>query len=151
MTTEPGPGPITLTEEMCTAINGALANGTPVVVAYVDERGQPRLSFRGSTQVFGDDRLAIWARNPEGGLPQALAANPRVTLLYRNPQPRMLLTFEGRGHIAADEATRTAVYEGAPEPERNADPERKGVAVVVELDRVTGITPSGRVLMQRPA
>jgi hypothetical protein len=150
MTTEPSPGPITLTEEVRTAINGALANGTPVVVAYVDERGQPRLSFRGSTQVFGDDHLAVWARNPEGGLPRALASNPRVTLLYRNPQPRMLLTFEGRAHIADDETTRTAVYDGSPEPERTADPERKGVAVVVELDRVTGITPSGRVLMQRP-
>src|SRR5687767_3797563 len=96
MTTDATPGPIRLTDELRTAINGALANGTPVVVAYVDERGQPRLSFRGSTQVFGDDQLAIWARNPEGGLLRALAANPRVTLLYRNPQPRLLLTFEGR-------------------------------------------------------
>src|SRR5215217_7453575 len=115
MTTEPGPGPIKLTDEMRDAVNGALANGTPVVVAYVDERGQPRLSFRGSTQVSGDDQLAIWVRNPEGGLPRALAANPRVSLLYRNTQPRMMLVFEGRGRIDDSEATRAAVYERSPE------------------------------------
>jgi predicted pyridoxine 5'-phosphate oxidase superfamily flavin-nucleotide-binding protein len=148
MTTDPTPDPIKLTAEIRDAVNGALANGTPVVVAYVDERGQPRLSFRGSTQVYGDDQLAIWVRNPAGGLPQALTTNPRVTLLYRNPQPRMLLTFEGQGRIDPADATRQTVYEQAPEPERNADPERKGVALLIDLDRVTGITPSGRVLMQ---
>jgi hypothetical protein len=132
-------------------VNGALANGTPVVVAYVDERGQPRLSFRGSTQVFSDDQLAIWVRNAEGGMLRALAANPRLTLLYRSTQPRMLFTFEGRGHVDAAEATRRTVYEQAPEPERNADPERKGVAVIIDLDRVTGFSPGGRVLMQRPS
>jgi hypothetical protein len=79
MTTEPRPSPIQLTAEIRDAVNGALANGTPVVVAYVDARGQPRLSFRGSTQVFSDDQFAIWVRNL---------------------QPRTLLLFEGRGHIA---------------------------------------------------
>src|SRR5215207_9722691 len=138
MVTDASPVPIELTEEIRATINGALANGTPVVVAYVDERGQPRLSFRGSTQVFGDDQLAIWVRNAEGGLPRALAANPRVSLLYRNPQPRMLLTFEGRGRFDDAEATRTAVYERSPEVERNFDPERKGLALIVDLDRVTG-------------
>jgi hypothetical protein len=151
MTTDSPPSPIQLTEEIRAAVNGALANGTPVVVAYVDERGQPRLSFRGSTQVFGDDQLAIWVRNPEGGLPRALAANPRVSLLYRNPQPRTMLLFEGRGRIDPAEATRATVYEQAPEVERNFDPERKGLALIVDLDRVAGFTPAGRVLMQRPA
>lgn len=151
MVTETTPVPIQITDEMRDAINGALVNGTPVVVAYVDARGQPRLSFRGSTQVYSDDQLAIWVRNPEGGLQQAVAANPRISLLYRNPQPRMMLTFEGRGHFDAAEAIRTAIYERAPEGERNLDPERKGIALIIDLDRVTGITPNGRVLMQRPS
>ena len=150
MTTDSAPGPIALTDEIRDAVNGALANGTPVVVAYVDERGQPRLSFRGSTQVFADDQLAIWARNPQGGLPGALTSNPRVSLLYRSTQPRMLLVFEGRGRVEHIEATRTTVYERSPEPERTADPERRGVAVIIDLDRVAGFTPAGRVLMQRP-
>jgi hypothetical protein len=151
MTTEPRPSPIQLTAEIRDAVNGALANGTPVVVAYVDARGQPRLSFRGSTQVLSDDQLAIWVRNPEGGLPRALATNPRITLLYRSPQPRLLLTFEGRGHVDPTASTRQRVYEQAPEPERNADPERKGVALLIDLDQVTGFTAAGRVLMQRSA
>ena len=150
MTTDAAPSPIALTGEIRDAVTGALANGTPIVVAYVDGRGQPRLSFRGSTQVFGDDQLAIWARNPQGGLPGALANNPRVSLLYRSTQPRMMLSFEGRAHVADDEATRATVYEQSPEPERTADPERKGVPVIIDLDRVAGFTPAGRVLMQRP-
>ena len=116
----------------------------------MDERGQPRRSFRGSTQVFGDDQLAIWVRNPQGGLPGALASNPRVSLLYRSTQPRMLLSFEGRGRVEHADATRATVYEQSPEPERTADPERRGVAVIVDLDRMAGFTPAGRVLMQRP-
>lgn len=31
------------------------------------------------------------------------------------------------------------MFEAAPERERNADAERKGVAVVIELDRVGGV------------
>jgi len=143
------PTPIQLTGEMREAVNGALANGTPVIVAYVDERGQPNLSFRGSAQVYGDDQLAIWVRNPEGGLQRALAAQPRVTLLYRNPQTRMMLNFQGRGHFDASDAARATVYENSPQPEQNADRERKGMALIIDLDRVTGVVPGGRVMMER--
>ena len=89
-------------------------------------------------------------RNPQGGLLGALASNLRVSLLYRSTQPRMLLIFEGRGRGEHAEARRTTVYERSPEPERTADPERRGVAMIIDLDRVTGFTPAGRVLMQRP-
>ena len=143
------PAPVQLSAEMREAINGALANGTPTIVAYVDETGQPSLSFRGSTQVYSDDQLAIWVRNPEGGLQRALALNPRLTVLYRNPQTRMMLNCQGRGHFDSSETARATVYEHSPQPEQNADRERKGLALIIDLDRVTGVVPGGRVLMQR--
>src|SRR5437870_1405931 len=41
--------PLVLTDAITTAVNGALSNGTPIVVAYVDGEGAPHLSLRGST------------------------------------------------------------------------------------------------------
>jgi hypothetical protein len=149
MTNAQAPAPVQITPEMREAVNGALAAGNPVIVAYVDESGQPQLSFRGSTQVYSDDQLAIWVRNPEGGLQRALARNPRLTLLYRNPQTRMMLNFQGRGHFDSSDAVRATVYENSPQPEQNADRERKGLALIIDLDRVTGVVPGGRVQMQR--
>jgi hypothetical protein len=149
MTSAPQPTPIKFTDDIRESINSALANGTPVVVAYVDENGQPSLSFRGSTQVYGDDQLAIWVRNPEGGLQRALDKNPRLTLLYRNPQTRSMLNFQGRGHFDSSEEVRNKVYDSSPEPERNADRDRKGLALVIDLDRVSGFAPGSRIMMQR--
>src|SRR5262245_38185910 len=107
--TMPAPGsggaqaaaPPTLTERALThdsnaALSSALFDGIPMVVAYVDLDGQPSLSFRGSTHVYSPNQLAIWVRNPEGGLLKSLDANNRITLLYRNPTTRANLIFRGQ-------------------------------------------------------
>ena len=141
--------PVNLNDEIKEAVNGALGNGTPVVVAYVNEDGQPSLSFRGSTQVYSQDQLAIWVRNPEGGLLRSLAKNPRITVLYRNPATRQMLNIQGRGHVESAEDVREKVYSGAPESEQKADAEKKGHPLIIDVDRVTGAGPSGRIAMQR--
>ena len=143
------PSDVKLNEEIREAINGALVAGNPVVVAYVDERGQPSLSFRGSTQAYSDDQLAIWVRNPEGGLLRSLEKNPRVTLLYRNPQTRMNLNIQGRGRVENTDDVREKVYTSAPENEQKADPDRKGLPLIIDVDRVNGAGPNGRISMQR--
>ena len=110
MTTPSAPQPqqfvplteLKLTPEIRDAVNNALSNRTPIMVAYVDEEGQPSLSFRGSTQVYSDTQLAIWVRNPEGGLQKALAQNNRITLFYRDPEKRITLQFRGRARIEND-------------------------------------------------
>jgi hypothetical protein len=139
--------PIELSDEMKERIDGALENGTPIVVAYVDEQGAPHLSFRGTTQVLGDDRLAIWARDPAGGLPIAVAQNPQVALLYRDPLARRSLSMSGRAAVAPE--LNDTVYERSPERERDRDPERKGIAIVVELDQVVSSGPDGVLRMTR--
>jgi hypothetical protein len=143
--------PVKLTEAMRTSVNGALASRTPVMVAYVDREGQPHLSFRGSTQVFSDEQLAIWIRAPQGGLVSALDHNPKLALFYRDPETRTVYQFHGRGHVERDPATADRVYANAPEPERNLDAQRLGIAVVVDLDRVEGRDADGPVLMRRDA
>src|SRR5262245_13046783 len=119
MTQAPPPAPLTemkLPQELKDAINNAFTGGKPVLVAYVDEDGQPSLSFRGSTQAYSDSQLAIWVRNPEGGLQRALAKNPRVSLMYRDPTPdsRAMLQFKGVARKGNAQEAET-VYNNSPE------------------------------------
>ena len=76
----------------------------------------------------------------------SIATNPRIALLYRNPATRLSLLFHGRARVTDDEALAAQIYDRAPEAERARDPERLGVAIVVELDRVT---QRGELLMER--
>jgi predicted pyridoxine 5'-phosphate oxidase superfamily flavin-nucleotide-binding protein len=149
----PAPPPpataLVLTPAIKDAVNGAFANGTPVIVAYVDAEGRPHLSPRGTAQAFSDDQLALWNRDPRGGMTRGIAANPNVALSYRDPKTRTAYQFAGRARVATEPAERTRIYDSSPEIERNMDPRRRGVAVIVDLDRVEGGSPSGRVRMER--
>jgi hypothetical protein len=155
MTSQPTPPPpvvldkLELTDDIKSLVNGAIANGTPMIIAYVDPDGQPSLSFRGSTQVYSDNQLAIWVRNSDGGLLNALEKNPRITLFYRDGPKRTTIQFRGRGHLENTDENRAKVYGNAPESERNADPEQKGVPLIIDLDRVDGNMPGFRIQMRK--
>lgn len=148
--TNPGPTPLELTDEIKQAVNNAYDNRTPMVVVYVDEDGQPSMSMRGTVSAWSDTQLAFWARTTSN-LPSALAARPRVTLWYRDPATRTTLQFRGTAKVDGDESFRNAVFDASPANEQAADPERKGVAVLVDLDRVDGRTPAGPVAMAKDA
>jgi hypothetical protein len=129
---------IALTEEVIEHVNGALMAGNPMILASVDEAGRPRLSFRGSTQVFSADQLGFWARNAEGSTLEAIKANPHVAMMYRHPTKRTFLQFSGRARVA-EGVDRDRVYDSAPEFERNADKEKNGVGVIIDLDKIEGL------------
>lgn len=135
-------GSLALTDEIKSLVNGALANGTPLLLAAVSAAGKPVVSFRGSVQAYSDDQLGLWARHSQGGTLEAIAANPNVVLVYRSTTTPVL-QFHGRARIVTDEAERKRVFENAPEREQAADPERKGAAVIIDLDRVEGVLRSG--------
>jgi hypothetical protein len=63
-------------------------------------------------------------------------------MIYRSPTTP-LLQFHGRARITTDEAERERVFENAPERERESDPERKGVAIVIDLAKVEGVLKFG--------
>jgi pyridoxamine 5'-phosphate oxidase-like protein len=130
--------PLQLTQEIKDLVNNGLVSGNPMVLAVVTALNRPRLSFRGSTQAYSDDALCFWLRNTSGETIDAIRHNPSVAMMYRSASVP-LLQFQGRARIAADEVERARVYESAPERERASDPERKGIAVVIDLDRVEGV------------
>lgn len=140
---------LVLTDEIKAAVNGALVNGTPVVVAYADAEGAPHLSLRGSTQAYSDTEIAMWIRDPGGGLLKAIATNPQLALLYRDAAKGTTYQFAGRARAEPDPAVGETVYTNTPELERNMDPFRRGLAVIVELDRVEGMGPGGPLRMAR--
>jgi hypothetical protein len=120
-----------------------------MMIAYSDGDGEIHLSYRGTIQAYSDNQLALWARDPEGGLPRRIAARPKVTLFYHDPKTRTTYTFYGRARIADDPDTRTAVFGNSPARERQMDFRRRGVAIVVDLDKLEGRDPAGRILMLR--
>jgi hypothetical protein len=139
--------PIDLTGSITEAINGALVRGRPVAWGYIGDDDYPSLSFRGSTQVFSPTQLALWARKRDDGFAIAIAERPQVTALYfehGGPGP-ILLSI--KGHARVDESANDTVYANMPEGERNQDPEKKGVAIVVDVASVFAYTESGPVTM----
>jgi len=138
----PSNGALALTDEIKALVDHALANGTPLLLVAVSAGGKPVASFRGSVQTYGDDQLGLWARNARGGTLDAIRVNPNVVLVYRSATTPVL-QFHGRARITTDEGERKRVFESAPEREQAADPERKGSAVIVELDRVEGVLKFG--------
>ncbi len=143
------PAELRLTDEIKNAVNGAFDNQTPMMIAYSDGDGEIHLSFRGTIQAFSDGQLAVWARDPEGGLPRHISAQPKVTLFYHDPKTRATYTFYGRAWIADDPDMRTAVFDNSPARERQMDFRRGGVAIIVDLDKIEGRGPAGRILMLR--
>src|SRR5258708_10110332 len=137
-----------LTTDLKGLIDGALAARHPIAVSYVDETGQPVLSFRGSTQAFSDDQLAIWVRNGDGNLLRAIKQNPKMALMYRDEDTRATYAFRGRARISTDEADRARIYQTMAAAHEAHCPARTGTALIIDLDLVegwAGMGPEGQI------
>jgi hypothetical protein len=141
-----------LTGDIASAVDSAASRGHSLALGYVDEDGDASVSFRGSTHVHGSQQLAIWARKPDQGFAKAIAAHPQVSLLYYSPgggPGPMHLSLRGRAHV--DPSANDEVYSAINEGERQQDPDRKGVAVIIDVDSVNGLGDDGPFRMEREA
>lgn len=136
---------IELTDQMREAVNNALAEGTPVTVATASRDGRPDIAFKGSAMVFDREHLAFWERS-HGRTLANLRENPHVCLLYRSPQRQVAWKFFGVAELHTEGELRQQIMDRTVEAELNRDPERKGVAVYIRVDRVM---QGPNVLMQR--
>lgn len=144
----PAARPMVLPPALREAINGNLLEKHPMLLSYVGADGQPVLSFRGSTQVLGDDRLAMWVRNADGAFIRAIRHNPRVALMYRNEDKRSTYQLQGRARVSDAPAERQRVFDASAPAERAHDFAMLGAAVIVDLDRVegwAGVGPNGQI------
>jgi Pyridoxamine 5'-phosphate oxidase len=138
------PDPLDLTGDIAVAIDGAALRNATVAIAYVRDDGSPSVSFRGSTQVHASGELAVWARKRDSGLATAIVERPRVSLVYYGgpggPGP-LFLSIEGRARVAPE--LNDQVWETMIQGERDQDPERAGIAVLIEVDSVVGAGADG--------
>ena len=134
---------IDLGGEIQAAIDGAILRGRPLVIAHVRDDGSPSAAFRGSTHVHSPTELALWVRKRHDGLAKAIERDPRVSFAFLEPDGpgARYLSIQGSARLAPE--LDDAVYAAIPQPERDQDPERKGIAVIVDVDTVKGAGSAG--------
>ena len=136
---------VKLTRQMADALKGALLSGRPALVATSGTSGMPDLAYKGSIMVLDQDHLAFWER-AHGTTLSNLRENPQASLIYFNPQARLMWKFFGVSELLTSGARRMEVLSKSPQVELDRDPERKGVAVVIRVDKVF---QAGQVIMER--
>lgn len=141
--------PIELDDDIKRHVAGARDANRTLVLGYVGTDNAPHLSYRGGVHVYGPDQLAIWVRTRDGGFVNAISQNPTVALVYSDlgGEDRRLFSFAGRARV--DESANDLVWENTQQVEKERDPEKKGVAVIVDLDAVSGFGASGAFQMSR--
>ena len=143
---------IKITDDMKELVNKALADGVPCLVGTVDPDGSPNIGPKGSVLVFDDATLAYWERSFRGASVN-VRKNDKVVVYYRNPAAAQklggggALRFYGRAEVHERDAIREQVKPMVVKPEIDKDPENKGFAVLIHLDKITDL--SGKVLQSR--
>ena len=136
---------IELTDEIMTALNNSFADRMVVMVATAAGDGMPDISFKGSAFAYDREHIAFWERSL-GQTFRNLVENPQICLQYRNTDTRQAWKFFGVAEVLTEGETRADVMSRTVQAELDRDPERKGAAVVVRVDKVI---QAGQVLMQR--
>jgi hypothetical protein len=116
-------------------VNEVLAQGKPCIVATCGPDGMPDLGPKGSVLVFDKDRLAYWERT--GGQHFTnVRSGSKVAVLYMNFAAQSYLRFFGTAEMHDSGELRDQVMAKVVQPELDRDPERKGSAVVIRVDKV---------------
>lgn len=137
---------ISLTDQMRELVNNALANGCPCILATVSASGEPDIGYKGSMMVLNDDSLAYWERTRRQHL-KNVQENPRLVVLFRDPKTRVNFRFHGVAAVHQDGPIREQVMSRTIKDELDKDPERKGLAIVIRVDKVTNL--AGELLQSR--
>jgi hypothetical protein len=126
--------PLTLDlTQFASAVDNAFRNQSPMVIATSSEAGAD-LAFKGSFMVWDADHLAYWER----GLNETLAGirtNGRVAVLLRSSGSPPI-RFYGHASVVEDPDLREAVYQRVIPEEQGRDPEKKGFAILIRVDRI---------------
>ena len=133
------PAAVELTEAIRARIDRAEQDHMPVLFAFLSSEGQPEQIYRSSVRTHGPDQLAFWNPRSDDAFINAIAANPTVNAIYRHSGTHEMLELSGRARIIADGTEAAQIREAGAEQAKAVDPDGKGVAVVVDLDRVNGL------------
>jgi general stress protein 26 len=137
---------ISISDQMKELVDHALANGSPCILATVSADGEPDIGYKGSMMVFDNESLAYWERTKRVHM-KNVKENPRVVVLFRDAKTKAAWRFHGTATLHESGAIRDQVMARTVKDELDKDPERKGAAVVIRLDKITNM--GGQVLSSR--
>jgi hypothetical protein len=132
--TRPSPPPLTLDLNQYADIVNNLYYNQAVAVIGTSNGTDVDLALKGSFMVWDQDHLAFWERGMNETL-AALRANPRVAVLVR-PTGMPPMRFYGEARVVDDPEQREAIYRRVIPEEQARDPEKKGLGVVIRVDRI---------------
>lgn len=111
-------------------------------MATVLANGYPQVSPRGSVQVYDDSHLTTWERGT-GKTQAEIHDGSLVTFVYMNPELRddgmFFVRLYGKASVHRAGPVYDAAWDRLIEPEKSKDPDRKGFAVLVEIERVENL------------
>lgn len=116
-------------------LNKAFEQGKTCILASADPDGCPDIAFKGSMMIFDEEHLAWWERSLAEQIAQ-IEKNPNVVILYYNRDLRLNLRFYGVATLYHEGPMKEAIYAKVIPQEKEKDPELKGFAVSVRIDRV---------------
>jgi len=137
---------ISISDQMKELIDNALANGSPCILATVSADGEPDIGYKGSMMVFDNESLAYWERTKRVHM-KNVKENPRVIVLFRDAKTKAAWRFHGTATMHESGPIRDQVMARTVKDELDKDPERKGAAEVIRLDKITNM--GGQVLSSR--
>jgi len=112
------------------------------LVGTVLPSGFAQVSPRGSTMVFDDEHVALCVWD-EGATNENLRDGTKVTVFFRKPALREsgllpkggIARFYGTAAIHRSGPAYEGVWQRLVQPEKDRDPEKKGYAVLIKVER----------------
>jgi uncharacterized protein len=112
------------------------------LVGTVLPNGFAQITPRGSTMVYDDEHIALWERG-RGSTNASLNDGTAVTVFFRNPALREsgvlprggILRLYGRAKVHKSGPVYDEVWRRLIEPEKKSDPDKKGFAVLIAIER----------------
>lgn len=112
------------------------------LVGVVQPNGYAQISPRGSTMVYDEQHLALWERG-KGSTNKLLQDGTKVTVFLRKPQLREagilpkggVARFYGTAKVHKSGEAYDRVWAQLIQPEKDRDPDKKGYAVLIRVER----------------
>ena len=124
---------------MISRLDSALADGYSCLVGTASKDGEPKISRKESVMAFDRDPLAYWERAKRSVLDN-VAENLPVVVYYAHAADRVRWRFHGKDTVHEDGPVRQEVMDRCVQAELDRDPERLGVAVLININRITELS-----------
>jgi hypothetical protein len=116
------------------------------LIGTVLPNGFAQVTPRGSTLVFDDEHFALWERG-KGSTNEHLADGAKVTVFFKKAAlradgtlPSGIARFYGTATIHKSGAIYDRVWDRVIQPEKDRDPEKKGLAVLIKVERAEDLS-----------